>query len=363
LFFFLDPRMSNMSFKEPLTPSRFQASAISPTTSLFLDRVTCKSCGRKFKSKFSLKRHTPNCPFAHFFPMICSEIEPSRSVEGDSVEAVFFAPVRHVPERTRSRRKLEKPCRSYRYAKQILDEPETGSCNRDDYFATVHNEISHGDDAHFHASILDNNFFEHNVRDVFSENDAIKFEIEDNSNMQSDNADKPPRIFNDCLIYDATLVNTDFGALRSGCVPGDTALGNCSVARSKERVIDKTASGRRHLCFECNKAFRLAHHLTNHMLTHTGARPFTCFSCGRSFSQMSSLQRHVRTSCRPTPKLLNDGYGIQTAGNTASHPSMIIDLLLADMSAKASWMQKLFFVKDWYYCVMQMTKLVWKWFC
>ena len=47
-------------------------------------------------------------------------------------------------------------------------------------------------------------------------------------------------------------------------------------------------------CELCDKSFRNSHHLKSHVLSHSGARPYTCneTSCGRKFTKRNSWKSH-----------------------------------------------------------------------
>ena len=47
-------------------------------------------------------------------------------------------------------------------------------------------------------------------------------------------------------------------------------------------------------CTICGKACSQSGHLTTHMRTHSGDRPYACSTCGKAFSQSSTLMRHRR---------------------------------------------------------------------
>ena len=65
------------------------------------------------------------------------------------------------------------------------------------------------------------------------------------------------------------------------------------VSLSKHMLVAHSADNIRHLCFVCNKAFRHTGHLKEHMLKHTGERPYTCADCGSRLRTCGDLKRHM----------------------------------------------------------------------
>ncbi|XP_063545387.1 zinc finger protein 93-like [Cydia strobilella] len=51
---------------------------------------------------------------------------------------------------------------------------------------------------------------------------------------------------------------------------------------------------KRHICEFCNKEYKYRAGLTNHIRTHTGAKPYSCNICPKTFSDCAVLVRHRR---------------------------------------------------------------------
>lgn len=54
---------------------------------------------------------------------------------------------------------------------------------------------------------------------------------------------------------------------------------------------------------ECNKVFKKAWNLFDHMRIHTGEKPFICQQCGRSFAQNGNLTKHMKLHLKKDRKV------------------------------------------------------------
>ena len=50
---------------------------------------------------------------------------------------------------------------------------------------------------------------------------------------------------------------------------------------------------KRCVCKVCDKKFKSASILSQHMLIHTGVKPFKCNLCDKGFSRSDSLKQHI----------------------------------------------------------------------
>lgn len=64
-------------------------------------------------------------------------------------------------------------------------------------------------------------------------------------------------------------------------------------------TVELYISGSVHSCARfCSKAFRLNSELKQHMIVHTGERPFPCPRCGKKFKKKCHLRQHGEKACR-----------------------------------------------------------------
>ncbi|KAL6941233.1 hypothetical protein ACO0RG_002356 [Hanseniaspora osmophila] len=66
----------------------------------------------------------------------------------------------------------------------------------------------------------------------------------------------------------------------------------------------KDDESRPHVCQICSKAFKRNEHLTRHLNTHTGLKPYECTypECGKKFSRSDELKRHQKVHSNTLPR-------------------------------------------------------------
>ncbi|XP_041471561.1 zinc finger protein 585B-like [Lytechinus variegatus] len=93
------------------------------------------------------------------------------------------------------------------------------------------------------------------------------------------------------------LENSPFRCLKCGLkfvTKTDLDFHQCGVAVKKPLVHEKV-----HECSYCHKKFFRKAHLQEHVMVHTGERPFKCAHCGKGFITKCNLKRHT---CRNPEK-------------------------------------------------------------
>ena len=76
---------------------------------------------------------------------------------------------------------------------------------------------------------------------------------------------------------------------------------------------------RRHICPECNKAFKQKHHLREHMRIHSGEKPHQCFSCGKRFRHSGSYSQHMTNRSKFCTVRTGAGVGFYPPAAGLSH--------------------------------------------
>jgi ferredoxin len=76
----------------------------------------------------------------------------------------------------------------------------------------------------------------------------------------------------------------------------------------------KISGEKSHKCGECNAVFKTNARLKEHIIIHTGNKPFTCELCDKSYNSRSNLRKHkelhknLEVECYHCPKVFSSKY-------------------------------------------------------
>ncbi|PSN39010.1 hypothetical protein C0J52_14032 [Blattella germanica] len=88
----------------------------------------------------------------------------------------------------------------------------------------------------------------------------------------------------------------EHSCVQIGTHPFHKSFSRKSILNAQQNAVD-----RKFMCEICNEVFILKHHLTEHMVIHTGVQPFSCKICKLAFSKKSLLKIHKSTHRTESP--------------------------------------------------------------
>lgn len=124
-----------------------------------------------------------------------------------------------------------------------------------------------------------------------------------------------PEIKSEASVTDSSVLSNNTTANQKSAAPkssirteqrGEKPLHYCTLCgrglSDKAKLADHMmihTGEKPYSCTVCNKSFRQRNHLTRHTSTHSEEKPFSCTVCGNSFRQKTSLNQHIKTHTKP----------------------------------------------------------------
>lgn len=70
---------------------------------------------------------------------------------------------------------------------------------------------------------------------------------------------------------------------------------NCYTPSKLDQHLLTHTGEKPFMCSVCNSSFRQKAHLTQHLTVHTGEKPFKCSACSKTFTRKSTCKGHFLT--------------------------------------------------------------------